>query len=61
MVSVRGGPCGAEHLLLIMTSNRSMDPDTVQVMVRVVAVVVVTWMLMTGPGGSVLIVQGSYT
>ena len=34
-----------------MTSNRSIDPNTVQVMVRVVAVRVVTWRLLTGPGG----------
>ena len=30
-----------------------MDPDTVQVMVRVVAVGVVTCRFLTGPGGSV--------
>ena len=29
-----------------------MDPDTVQVMVRVVAVGVVTWRLLTGPGAA---------
>ena len=34
-----------------------MTPDTVQVMVRVVSVGVVTWRLLTGPGGSVQWVQ----
>ena len=37
-----------------------MDPDTVQVMARLVAVVVATWTFLTEPGGSVLIVQSSY-
>ena len=55
IVCVHGAPCGAEHLLMVYLhaiSKLSMTPDTVQVMVRVVAVGVVTWRLFTGPGGS---------
>ena len=36
-----------------------MDPNTVQVMVRVVAVGEVTWRLLTGPGGGIVGVVGA--
>ena len=52
MVSVNGPPA-PEHLLMVylwVISKLSMTPDTVQVMVRVVAVGDVTWRLFTGPG-----------
>ena len=45
------------HLLtmdLYVTSNRSIDPDTVQVIARVVAVRENARRLLTGPGGPAL-------
>ena len=54
MVSVTGPPA-PEHLLMVylyVISKLSMTPDTVQVMVRIVAVRAVTWRLLTGSGGS---------
>ena len=52
MVTVNGPPV-SEHPLMVylyVISKLAMTPDTVQVMVRVVAVGAVTWRLFTGPG-----------
>ena len=52
MMSINGPPA-PEHPMMVklyVISKLSMTPDTVHVMVRVVAVGAVTWRSFTGPG-----------